>query len=217
LLIVTLFISAVLTVYGAVRPSLERGDPKTSVEDFECYAEQLRESLTDLYQQRYEQKLDSRIEIALEVRRDWSKGKVELIKDRFDHTKSVGSAVQVVSGLLAERGRLLIVGSPGAGKTVLLLKLAIALLEKASQASSESFPLIFNLASWSSDYSKFDDWLKGALQSGYGLSEDFANTLLSRRKIILLLDGLDELALREDERIAAQKRADCMRSLNRAL
>lgn len=214
-LIGVLLISTVLTTYQVLtaNSSTEELQPALRMDH---YTDQFRQSLLALYQTRYERKLDNRLEIALQVRSDWSRQKATVIRERFNRLATVGEAIESVSTALTERSRLLILGKPGSGKTVLLLKLAIRLLqEKADQ--SEAFPVIFNLASWSSKYPKFEDWLESVLVSGYGLSKSFASALLKERRIVFLLDGLDELAPRDEEQVAAQQRADCLRSLNQAL
>jgi predicted NACHT family NTPase len=45
-------------------------------------------------------------------------------------------------------GRLLIVGEPGAGKTILLLELARGLLERARADETSPLPVVFHLSSW---------------------------------------------------------------------
>lgn len=217
LLIGILLVTLIFTIYRTLEARNKKGEPQADVDDIDNHAKRLRDSLADLYQRRYEQKLDNRLELALEVQADWNRRRAELVKEKFDHIAGVGNAIEVVSGVFAEKGRLLIIGKPGAGKTVLLLKLAVSLLKKPVRSANEPFPIIFNLASWSEEYSRFEDWLEATLQSGYGLSQGFARALLNERRITFLLDGLDELGANEDDKTAIRKRAECLNSLNRAL
>jgi NACHT domain len=166
----------------------------------------LFDSLTERYKKRYESKLDGRFEITLEVNK-------EPFTVNYQTNKNVDEAFKAIKESFNQKGRLLIVGSPGSGKTVLLLKLAIELLGDNCKAD-QKLPVIFNLASWSPDYAKFDDWLIDVLNAGNGLSKDFARTLLEQNRIIFLLDGLDELARNEDVETAIDKRAKCLDSLN---
>lgn len=189
-------------------------EPAALVEDIQPDVGRLFASLKKRYQNLYEQKLDGRVEITLKVVKDWDGRRSRIVKERFGGDASVGEAVEVIGDAFEREGGLLIVGRAGAGKTVLLLKLALSLLEKTVVAKDEPFPVIFNLSSWSPAYEKFEEWLVEMLYSGNGLSRDFAETLLRRKQIVFLLDGLDELARNEDEETALGKRAACLDSLN---
>jgi predicted NACHT family NTPase len=168
-------------------------------------------SLKKRYEKRYLGKLDGRFEITLEVSENWLSDKPKTHK--FDAEAKISDAMDAINKAFTETGRLLIVGSPGSGKTVLLLKLAIEILKKADPEDGP-FPVIFNLASWKNDFENFEDWLVDVLNSGNGLSKDFARELLREQKIILFLDGLDELARNESSEKASEIRANCMASLN---
>ena len=192
-------------------------------------------ALRKRYRRRYEQKLDERFEITLEVSLDLNSSRSFKVKEQFVKNPNEGAAIVIINKAFAEEGRLLIVGNPGMGKTVLLLKLASNLLDKIDEKIKERekhqpgepdhkfpqiiepFPVIFNLASWSERYEKFEDWLIARLISSQGLSRAFATTLLRQGRIIFLLDGLDELARNEDEKTAVEKRAACLKSLNQYL
>jgi len=206
-----------LTILGSLKEKLEKEERQTGTGDLESQVREFTNSLKERYQSRYEQKLDGRFEITLEVSKDGNSRKAEVINERFTDRASVGKAVEVITAALAENDRLLIIGNPGAGKTVLLLKLAVSLLDRRDNSQPETFPVILNLASWSSEYEKFEVWLNTTLVSGYGLSETFAATLLHQDRIIFLLDGLDELARDQGETTAAIVRGACLRSLNQYL
>lgn len=170
--------------------------------------EQFVFSLKKRYQIRYLNKLDNRFEISLEF------SELFTISEKYSKNASEGRDIDIISNLFEQTGRLLITGNPGAGKTVLLLKLAIYLLDKTDIYQEEPFPVIFNLASWSEKYEYFDDWLIDFLKNTEGLSDSFAKTLLRQKKIIFLLDGLDELARNEDVAVSSRIRAKCLSSLN---
>lgn len=175
------------------------------------------QDLTARYQTRYEHKLDGRFEISLVVSEDLEGASEQQFDEEFGLDPQTGSAAQYIIELFEKRGRLLIVGSPGAGKTVLLLNLALHLVAKAHNDVNQPLPVIFNLASWSLEYERFDDWLKAVLTQGYGLSADFAATMLSEGRIVFLLDGLDELARNEEADKAADIRKKCLSALNLSL
>ena len=175
------------------------------------------DSLCERYQKRYESKLDERFEITLRVTEDWNTGKIQSITERYDKDAKISKAFPCIKKLFNEKDGLLIVGEPGTGKTVLLLKVALNLLANIDLAKKEAFPVIFNLASWSEEYADFGEWLKAMLVTGNGLSKDSAAALLQEKMLILLLDGLDELARNEDEIAAVKKRAACLKALNEYL
>jgi hypothetical protein len=185
-----------------------------TVENIEPDIKRLFDSLKERYQNRLQSKLDGRFEIALEVSEIFDSPNPNSITERFDSKTSEGKAIEIIQEVFEKKDRLLVVGNAGAGKTTLLLKLAVSLLDKIDLAKEEAFPVIFNLASWSPKYERFEDWLKVSLESGYSLSKDFAATLLRQERIICLLDGLDELARSDDETLAVETRGECFRSLN---
>ncbi|NEN92919.1 MAG: NACHT domain-containing protein, partial [Okeania sp. SIO3H1] len=93
-------------------------------------------------------------------------------------------------------GKLLILGKPGAGKTTTLLRLAKELIEEAENDIDAPVPVIFELSNWQKDNLSIGDWLIEYLKDFYGMSDRrFSRSLLSQRKILPLLDGLDELGL----------------------
>lgn len=90
-------------------------------------------------------------------------------------------------------GRLLILGEPGSGKTVTLVKLCEALLDRAEQDLTAPVPIGLRLASWAIKRLPFEDWLAKELQTQHLGSKVILSAVESDR-IILLLDGLDEVA-----------------------
>lgn len=131
--------------------------------EFENDTRRFFNSLKERYRSRYEQKLDGRFEITLEVSHSADSAEAHEIKERFGRNPSAGDAIKLISKAFDKTGRLLIVGSPGIGKTVLLLKLASNTLSKIAEKLQQDiklnkpFPVIFNLGSWSESYEKFDD------------------------------------------------------------
>lgn len=86
-------------------------------------------------------------------------------------------------------GRLLITGKPGAGKTILLLQLELALLS----SEIDLLPVVLNLATWKKDYVTLEPWLQAILPAELGVSKKYAADVLQQKRLILLLDGLDEV------------------------
>ncbi|QQM38056.1 NACHT domain-containing protein [Streptomyces liliifuscus] len=96
--------------------------------------------------------------------------------------------------------RLLVLGEPGAGKTMLLVVLLLGLLDRRSPG--DAVPVIFPLASWNPKQS-LEAWMANRLTTDYpalsqhhtGYSgQNTARALLDNRLILPILDGLDELA-----------------------
>ena len=160
----------------------QTSEKENLTEDIEPDVKRFYESLRERYRKRYDSKLDGRFEITLEVSENWDGEKTQQFTGEYEGKGQISEAFEYINSAFEKQGRLLIVGSPGVGKTVLLLKLALELLDKADIEKKEAFPVIFNLASWSDEYEKFDDWLISVLNSGEGLSKDFAADTFARRK-----------------------------------
>jgi CHAT domain/NACHT domain len=104
---------------------------------------------------------------------------------------------------------LLILGEPGSGKTTTLLELARDLINRAEIDINQPIPIVFNLSSWGSEKLKqtIADWLTQELQRSYKVSKKFASSLIKSQKLLLMLDGLDE--------VKEERRNLCVQALNR--
>jgi len=76
----------------------------------------------------------------------------------FSYAIDPGTTIETIFSDISER-RLLILGDPGAGKTVLLLQLAEALLAQAERTPSARVPIVFNLASWAQARKPIIEWM----------------------------------------------------------
>lgn len=92
---------------------------------------------------------------------------------------------------------LVVVGDAGAGKTALCVLLA---LELASREAPQPVPIMLQLSSWNPSES-VETWIQRKLVEDYPFLTDearwgrsVAQDLLVGRKLLLILDGLDELA-----------------------
>ncbi len=93
------------------------------------------------------------------------------------------------------QGKLLILGSPGVGKTITLLKLANQLIEKAIENPKTQIPIIFELSTWR-DGQEIDAWLIEQLHEIVGKKDQkIYKTWLKEDLLVPLLDGLDELGM----------------------
>ncbi|GAB3890288.1 hypothetical protein GCM10029964_061560 [Kibdelosporangium lantanae] len=107
-------------------------------------------------------------------------------------------------------GRLVVVGEPGAGKTVLALRLTLALVER--RGAGDPVPVLLSLASWDPRREGLRDWLAARLVADYaGLvrSGRFARELVETGRVVPVLDGLDEMP--------AAVRSAAVRRINAAL
>ncbi|SDP34576.1 NACHT domain-containing protein [Streptomyces sp. cf386] len=93
--------------------------------------------------------------------------------------------------------RLLILGGPGTGKSMLLVRLLLALTTVRTQGGP--VPVLFSLASWNPEVQTLESWMAQRLQrdySGLGAPESghaVGNALLEHRLILPILDGFDEI------------------------
>ncbi|MBZ0280435.1 MAG: NACHT domain-containing protein [Anaerolineae bacterium] len=99
--------------------------------------------------------------------------------------------------------KLLILGAPGGGKTVLLLQLAQHLLEEA-KTKGKPVPVVFNLSSWGATGGSMKDWLIAELKRNYGANTKYAKELINGDSLIYLLDGLDEVAKASRDKCVAE-------------
>jgi hypothetical protein len=106
----------------------------------------------------------------------------------------------------ATRGRLLILGAPGSGKTTVLLQIAEALVARAEADPGEPIPALFNLSSWRDEHQSLAPWLVGELKLRYGVRTDHGTKWLDERHLVPLLDGLDE--------VPPEHQDACVRAIN---
>ena len=100
--------------------------------------------------------------------------------------------------------RLAILGKPGGGKTVCLLRLVEHLLGEAKTDTALPLPVVFECSEW--DGQELLPWMAYQLRRRYEMQEDTALRLIQERDILPLFDGLDELA--------ADRQGDFLRHFN---
>ena len=100
-----------------------------------------------------------------------------------------------IAQLFVEHGRsLLILGDPGSGKTITLLQLAEALVADAQSDSTAPIPVVLNLSSWAADQFPLAQWIGDEMFVQYGVPPALTLSWLADDQLVLLLDGLDEVA-----------------------
>lgn len=102
---------------------------------------------------------------------------------------------------------LLILGAPGSGKTISLIRLAEGLLEQAKKDSQAPMPVILDLAGWAKERRDFADWIVEELTAKYQIPRRHGRRWLAEDELVLLLDGFDILP--------QQARGACVRAVNR--
>jgi hypothetical protein len=91
----------------------------------------------------------------------------------------------------APRRRLVILGGPGAGKTIAVQRMAFRLLEAAAD---EPVPVVVSLASWSGELS-LEEWLTNVLANEYPrLPRATLFDLIVAGQVLPMFDGLDEIS-----------------------
>jgi transcriptional regulator with XRE-family HTH domain len=98
--------------------------------------------------------------------------------------------------------RCLVLGAAGAGKTTLLLELAQELLDRATG----SVPVVLPLSRWRDVPGGLAAWVVAEMAEHYKVDAVQVGSWLRRGDVVLLLDGLDEVDVRE--------RTACVRAVN---
>src|SRR5205085_303360 len=105
---------------------------------------------------------------------------------------------------------LLVFGEPGSGKTTTLLQLARAALKRSEDDPSQPTPVVFNLSAWKASAQPLSTWLIDELVEKYAIPRSKGREWLEQDQLLLLLDGLDEVAA--EQREAAVERINQFRS-----
>lgn len=123
--------------------------------------------------------------------------------EQVDRLMPRGIGIGEVFHQLGEQ--LLILGEPGAGKTTLLLQLARELLADGRDQAAP-MPVVFHMASWTTERRPLAWWLADELHRRYGVARLLAQRWIESEQVLPLLDGLDE--------VADHHRAACVGAIN---
>jgi hypothetical protein len=112
-----------------------------------------------------------------------------------------------ITDVFEDVGRLLLIlGEPGSGKTMTLLELARDPVARARSGTSQPAPVVFNLSSWTEKFASLSAWLTEELKTKYLIPKRIGRSWLDGNRLLLLLDGLDE--------VQSDRRAVCIRAIN---
>lgn len=126
-------------------------------------------------------------------------------KESTDETLPAGISMLEIFDSIGMGRSLLILGAPGSGKTTMLLELARQLIQHAREDVTYPIPMVFNLASWNEKLT-LADWLAQELNNLYSVPRKTAPDWVKGNKLLLLLDGLDE--------VQQESRAKCVDAIN---
>lgn len=149
------------------------------------------------------------IELGLEKRTDAVKRPsrdAEEFPQAATQTLPEGISATTLVNQMREGRTLLILGEPGAGKPITLLKLAEDLIARSKQDLSQPIPVVFNLSSWAKKSQTIEQWLIQELLEKYQISKELGKQWVETESLILLLDGLDE--------VKADRRNACVQAVN---
>ncbi|WP_131770582.1 NACHT domain-containing protein [Candidatus Protofrankia californiensis] len=178
---------------------VQRSRMGTSPEQLDSAADNLSEVV---FEEWYEEALTRGLldpPVPLAVR--WRAASEELTDHRVNVGRDSLSGTSADTGQLASmfsglpRGRLVILGSPGSGKTSLAVLLLLALIK--DRAPGDRVPVLLSAASWDPAKDHMNTWLVRELERIYGAPQrrgvSMVRQLLDKGKLLPIVDGLDEL------------------------
>jgi hypothetical protein len=147
------------------------------------------------------------IELVMEERKEAVEYPWETVVQRPDrNTRTLPADTNILDLFDEAGGSLLILGEPGSGKTTMLLDLARQLIGRAQNDLSQPMPVVFNLSTWAERQLPLAEWLVEEFTIRYVISVEIARQWIDNQSLVLLLDGLDE--------VAARYRDDCIGAIN---
>ncbi|MCB0522226.1 MAG: hypothetical protein KDD27_25000 [Saprospiraceae bacterium] len=161
---------------------------------------QFLQNLKALYQKRLHDKMQGELnfEIKLNLTYTTEGNQPETIEDFFIIQKesSAGDFDRLFNNYTKRLWRLLILGEPGAGKSILLLRFGLRLIEMAEADPKFPIPVLLDLASWRDENQTFETWIEKNLPyigGSFAVSKEYAGILVESKIILPLLDGFDEI------------------------
>jgi hypothetical protein len=100
-------------------------------------------------------------------------------------------------------GRMVVLGGPGSGKTILALELQAQLLKSRGDGQADQIPVLVNAGTYHPGVT-WASWLAGHLARTYLLPEEPVEQLVLNGRILTIIDGLDELGRAGAEALIGQ-------------
>ena len=147
------------------------------------------------------------LDLGMEIREEAVDNPWRMVMEAPDQTRETLPRGKKIKDIFYEaNGLLLILGEPGSGKTTTLLQLARDLIAEIDQGFTQPVPIILNLSTWIKKEQLLNEWLVAELNSKYRLPKKDGQKWLAERRILPLLDGLDE--------VRTENRAVCVERIN---
>ncbi|MBK8564917.1 MAG: NACHT domain-containing protein [Saprospiraceae bacterium] len=157
-------------------------------------------NLRQLYTDRLKGKMmnDLHFELKLKLRYTTEGTDPQTVEDLFiiKDDAPIGDFDRLFKDYTKKLWRLLILGEPGAGKSILLLRFALRLLDMAEKDKNFPIPVLLDLASWKDPNQSFADWLEKNLPymgGSFAVGKEEAKRLVASNALLPLLDGFDEI------------------------
>jgi hypothetical protein len=179
----------------------------------------LRDVRATLDLQAHQGPLSNPQQAKMELRTAFEQGRIGALQPTIKLV-SGGHREVLTADFLEEQGNadvvsLLILGDPGAGKSVILTRLGLAMCRAAQPVTNGALieakpvPVLLNLSTWGEQGLPLEEWILRKISQVYGVGVAVVKHAWERNDLCLLLDGLDELN--------ESKQASCVRAINALL
>jgi GTPase SAR1 family protein len=128
----------------------------------------------------------------------------EKVREQFHHDDLVATEQREYDDILPaveDMRQLVVLGDPGSGKTTTLWRIAVEYAEQARDNPTKPLPVFVRLGEIKPDQT-LDGYIIGLL----GELGPYYHTLLEEKRLVLLLDGLNELPTQNRAELAGQVR-----------
>jgi len=150
------------------------------------------------------------LQLGIELRADAVDNPWNMILEDTNQTREELPRGRNIKDIFNEANRLLLIlGEPGSGKTTTLLQLARDLIAEVDSAFTQPVPVILNLSTWTNKQQPLDEWIVIELSNKYRLPKKDGKRWLEERRILPLLDGLDE--------VREENRGTCVEKINQLI